>query len=88
MSALLVQVSLCANTLKAYRLALVVDVDGVGEEIRTLPINARSDQSSSCRLVGMTTSRAALSVAHGDAASAVTTGLTCFLLCCQQMCCS
>lgn len=42
MCALLVQVTLCANTVKAYRLALVVDVDGVGEEIRTLPINARS----------------------------------------------
>lgn len=42
MCALVVQVTLCANTVKAYRLALVVDVDGVGEEIRTLPINARS----------------------------------------------
>lgn len=45
--ALLVQVTLCAKTVKAYRLALVVDVDGVGEEIRTLPINARSDHPSS-----------------------------------------
>ncbi|XP_056908191.1 hydrocephalus-inducing protein homolog isoform X4 [Takifugu flavidus] len=36
-----IQVTLCANTLKTYRLALVVDVEGVGEEIRTLPINAR-----------------------------------------------
>uniref|UniRef100_A0A674P6G4 HYDIN/VesB/CFA65-like Ig-like domain-containing protein n=1 Tax=Takifugu rubripes TaxID=31033 RepID=A0A674P6G4_TAKRU len=38
-----IQVTLCANTLKTYRLALVVDVEGVGEEIRTLPINARSE---------------------------------------------
>lgn len=74
MCALLVQVLLCANTVKAYRLALVVDVDGVGEEIRTLPINARSGQSSSCRLVGVATSRAALSMANGAAASAVATG--------------
>lgn len=42
MCALFVQVTLCANTVKDYRLALVVDVDGVGEEVRTLPINARS----------------------------------------------
>lgn len=42
MCALFEQVTLCANTVKAYRLALVVDVDGVGEEVRTLPINARS----------------------------------------------
>lgn len=28
---------------RRYRLALVVDVEGVGEEIKTLPINARSD---------------------------------------------
>nr|XP_019962004.1 PREDICTED: hydrocephalus-inducing protein homolog [Paralichthys olivaceus] len=36
-----IKVTLCSNTVKRYRLALVVDVEGVGEEIRTLPINAR-----------------------------------------------
>ncbi|XP_031731518.1 hydrocephalus-inducing protein homolog isoform X1 [Anarrhichthys ocellatus] len=35
-----IQVMLCSNTVKRYRLALVVDVEGVGEEILTLPINA------------------------------------------------
>lgn len=38
-----VQVTLCANTVKTYRLELVVDVEGVGEEIMSIPINARSD---------------------------------------------
>ncbi|XP_049928998.1 hydrocephalus-inducing protein homolog isoform X2 [Epinephelus moara] len=36
-----IKVTLCSNTVKRYRLALVVDVEGVGKEIRTLPINAR-----------------------------------------------
>lgn len=40
-----VQVTLCSNTLKQYRLALVVDVEGVGKEILSLPINARSDSN-------------------------------------------
>ncbi|KAK5867885.1 hypothetical protein PBY51_012341 [Eleginops maclovinus] len=35
------KVTLCSNTVKTYRLALVVDVEGVGEEIGTLPIYAR-----------------------------------------------
>uniref|UniRef100_A0A665UR31 HYDIN/VesB/CFA65-like Ig-like domain-containing protein n=1 Tax=Echeneis naucrates TaxID=173247 RepID=A0A665UR31_ECHNA len=39
-------VTLCSNTLRRYRLALVVDVEGVGEEIMTLPVNARSDTST------------------------------------------
>lgn len=38
------QVTLCSNTVRTYRLALVVDVEGVGEEIKTLPINARSEK--------------------------------------------
>ncbi|KAG7521590.1 hydrocephalus-inducing protein-like [Solea senegalensis] len=41
MSDVTIKVTLCSNTVKTYRLAMVVDVDGVGEEIRTLPINAR-----------------------------------------------
>ncbi|XP_034444093.1 hydrocephalus-inducing protein homolog [Hippoglossus hippoglossus] len=36
-----IKVTLCSNTAGSYRLALVVDVEGVGEEIMTLPINAR-----------------------------------------------
>ncbi|XP_056273332.1 hydrocephalus-inducing protein homolog [Pseudoliparis swirei] len=36
-----IKVELCSNTVKRYRLALVVDVEGVGEEIMTLPISAR-----------------------------------------------
>ncbi|CAB1432186.1 unnamed protein product [Pleuronectes platessa] len=35
-----IKVTLCSNTAGSYRLALVVDVDGVGKEIMTLPINA------------------------------------------------
>ncbi|KAM9351917.1 LOW QUALITY PROTEIN: hydrocephalus-inducing protein homolog [Symphorus nematophorus] len=41
LSRITIKVMLCANTVKTYRLALVVDVEGVGERIRTLPINAR-----------------------------------------------
>lgn len=37
------QVKLCSNTAKRYWLAMAVDVEGVGSEIGTLPINARSD---------------------------------------------
>lgn len=40
---LYVQVTLCANTVRTYRLALVVDVEGVGEEVRSLPIDAKSE---------------------------------------------
>ncbi|XP_030613884.1 hydrocephalus-inducing protein homolog isoform X2 [Archocentrus centrarchus] len=36
-----IKVTLCSNTLRTYRLALVVDVEGVGEGILTLPIKAR-----------------------------------------------
>ncbi|CAI5655386.1 unnamed protein product [Oreochromis niloticus] len=36
-----IQVTLCSNTVKTYQLSLVVDIEGVGEEILTLPINAR-----------------------------------------------
>ncbi|XP_073328914.1 hydrocephalus-inducing protein homolog [Pagrus major] len=36
-----IKVTLCANTVKTYRLELVVDVEGVGEEIMSVPINAR-----------------------------------------------
>lgn len=43
MCLLCIQVTLCSNTVRRYRLALVVDVEGVGKEIMTLPINARSD---------------------------------------------
>lgn len=38
-----IQVKLCSNTAKRYWLAMAVDVEGVGNEIGTLPINARSD---------------------------------------------
>ncbi|XP_026221932.1 hydrocephalus-inducing protein homolog [Anabas testudineus] len=41
MSDITIKVTLCSNTVKRYRLALVVDVEGVGKEIMTLPINAR-----------------------------------------------
>ncbi|XP_066439738.1 hydrocephalus-inducing protein homolog isoform X2 [Eleutherodactylus coqui] len=36
-----IKVTLCSNSLKNYELALVVDVDGVGEEVLALPIAAR-----------------------------------------------
>ncbi|XP_025999986.1 hydrocephalus-inducing protein-like isoform X2 [Astatotilapia calliptera] len=36
-----IKVTLCSNTVRTYQLSLVVDVEGVGEEILTLPINAR-----------------------------------------------
>ncbi|KAM9508694.1 hydrocephalus-inducing protein-like isoform 3-T3 [Guaruba guarouba] len=36
-----IQVTLCSNTVKRYKLALVVDVDGVGKELLSLPIRAR-----------------------------------------------
>ncbi|CAN2389289.1 axonemal central apparatus assembly [Pristimantis euphronides] len=36
-----IEVTLCSNSLKNYELALVVDVDGVGEEVLALPITAR-----------------------------------------------
>ncbi|KAI3371721.1 hypothetical protein L3Q82_024292, partial [Scortum barcoo] len=41
MSDVTIKVTLCSNTVGTYRLALVMDVEGVGEEIVTLPINAR-----------------------------------------------
>ncbi|XP_074533739.1 hydrocephalus-inducing protein homolog [Halichoeres trimaculatus] len=41
MSNTTIKLTLCSNTVKKYRLALVVDVEGVGEEIMTLPITAR-----------------------------------------------
>ncbi|KAL0967855.1 hypothetical protein UPYG_G00258380 [Umbra pygmaea] len=36
-----IQVTLCSNNVKCYNLALVVDVQEVGEEVLALPINAR-----------------------------------------------
>ncbi|KGL84882.1 Hydrocephalus-inducing protein, partial [Tinamus guttatus] len=36
-----IQVSLCSNTVKKYELALVVDVDGVGQEVLALLLTAR-----------------------------------------------
>lgn len=36
-----IKVTLCSNTVRTYQLSLVVDIEGVGEEILTLPINAR-----------------------------------------------
>ncbi|NXA41620.1 HYDIN protein, partial [Eudromia elegans] len=36
-----IQVTLCSNTVKNYELALVVDVDGVGQEVLALLITAR-----------------------------------------------
>lgn len=36
-----VQVTFCANQVKKYELALVVDIDGIGEEVLALPITAR-----------------------------------------------
>ncbi|CAJ1057504.1 hydrocephalus-inducing protein homolog isoform X3 [Xyrichtys novacula] len=41
LSNITIKLTLCSNTVKRYRLALVVDIEGVGEEIMTLPINAR-----------------------------------------------
>ncbi|XP_008288806.1 hydrocephalus-inducing protein homolog [Stegastes partitus] len=41
MSDVTFKVTLCSNTVKRYRLGLTVDVEGVGREILTLPINAR-----------------------------------------------
>ncbi|KAG8437289.1 hypothetical protein GDO86_008117 [Hymenochirus boettgeri] len=36
-----IQVTLCSNQVKKYDLALLVDVDGIGEEVLALPITAR-----------------------------------------------
>ncbi|XP_029465095.1 hydrocephalus-inducing protein homolog [Rhinatrema bivittatum] len=36
-----IQVTLCSNSVKKYELALVVDVDDIGEEMLALPITAR-----------------------------------------------
>ncbi|XP_067402985.1 hydrocephalus-inducing protein homolog isoform X1 [Emydura macquarii macquarii] len=36
-----IQVTLCSNTVKKYEMALVVDVDGIGEEVLALLITAR-----------------------------------------------
>ncbi|XP_064020126.1 hydrocephalus-inducing protein homolog [Pogoniulus pusillus] len=36
-----IQVTLCSNSLGTYELALVVDVDGVGQELLSLPLTAR-----------------------------------------------
>ncbi|XP_008409888.1 hydrocephalus-inducing protein homolog isoform X2 [Poecilia reticulata] len=41
MSDISIKVTLCSNTVKKYELALAVDVEGVGEEIMILPLNAR-----------------------------------------------
>ncbi|XP_029009061.1 hydrocephalus-inducing protein homolog isoform X2 [Betta splendens] len=41
MSDINIMVTLCSNTVKQYRLTLVVDVDGVGKEILSLPVRAR-----------------------------------------------
>ncbi|XP_065519869.1 hydrocephalus-inducing protein-like, partial [Lathamus discolor] len=38
-----IQVTLCSNTVKRYKLALVVDVDGVGREVLSLPVRARCE---------------------------------------------
>ncbi|XP_073461747.1 hydrocephalus-inducing protein homolog [Aquarana catesbeiana] len=36
-----IEVTFCANQVKKYELALVVDIDGIGEEVLALPITAR-----------------------------------------------
>lgn len=36
-----IQVDLCSNTVKKYDLALVVDINGVGDEVLSLPIAAK-----------------------------------------------
>ncbi|XP_077145064.1 hydrocephalus-inducing protein homolog isoform X4 [Ranitomeya variabilis] len=36
-----IEVTLCSNTVKKYELALVVDVDGIGEEVLALPVTGR-----------------------------------------------
>ncbi|XP_028304635.1 hydrocephalus-inducing protein homolog isoform X2 [Gouania willdenowi] len=41
MSDVIIKVTLCSNTVRVYSLALVVDVEGVGKDIMTLPISAR-----------------------------------------------
>ncbi|XP_014864279.1 PREDICTED: hydrocephalus-inducing protein homolog, partial [Poecilia mexicana] len=41
MSDVSIKVTLCSNTVKKYELALAIDVEGVGEEITILPLNAR-----------------------------------------------
>uniref|UniRef100_A0A3B4AXY3 HYDIN/VesB/CFA65-like Ig-like domain-containing protein n=1 Tax=Periophthalmus magnuspinnatus TaxID=409849 RepID=A0A3B4AXY3_9GOBI len=45
MSEVTIKVTLCSNTIKRYKLALAVDVEGVGNEIRMLPLNARFSPS-------------------------------------------
>ncbi|KAM4733696.1 hydrocephalus-inducing protein homolog isoform 3-T4 [Anableps anableps] len=41
MSDISIKVTLCSNTVKKYELALAVNVEGVGEEVMILPLNAR-----------------------------------------------
>ncbi|OCT82470.1 hypothetical protein XELAEV_18025000mg [Xenopus laevis] len=36
-----IQVTICSNQVKRYEMALVVDVDGIGDEVLALPITAR-----------------------------------------------
>ena len=36
-----VKVDICSNTMKKYDLALVVDIEGVGDEVLTVPISAK-----------------------------------------------
>lgn len=36
-----IKVELCSNTVKKYDVGLVVDIQGVGEEVVTLPISAK-----------------------------------------------
>ena len=36
-----VQVNLCSNTVQKYDVALVVDVDSVGDEVLSLPVSAK-----------------------------------------------
>uniref|UniRef100_A0A3Q4BV25 HYDIN/VesB/CFA65-like Ig-like domain-containing protein n=1 Tax=Mola mola TaxID=94237 RepID=A0A3Q4BV25_MOLML len=49
MSSVTIEVTLCSNTVRIYRVAVVVDIEGVGNHIRTLPINPVSYLPPSCR---------------------------------------
>lgn len=64
---LCLQVTLCANTVGTYKMAMVMDVEGVGEQIMTLPINARLDTFIYVNLCTASCNMQIYSVAVGSA---------------------
>eukprot|EP00079_Xenopus_tropicalis_P024447 XP_012817094.1 PREDICTED: hydrocephalus-inducing protein homolog isoform X1 [Xenopus tropicalis] len=48
-----IQVTICSNQVKRYELALVVDVDGIGDDVLALPITARCVVPTVCLMDSM-----------------------------------